>query len=438
MKKILFLAALSTISLSAMAQSGTNSPYSQFGLGKLSDQSQGLNRGMNGVGLAFREKNQVNYINPASYSAVDSLTFVFDIGMSLQNTNFKENGISKNAKNADFEYAVGSFRLVRHVGMSFGVVPYTNVGYSYSNTSTVDNYNILPSTDSNVTQTQSYTGDGGIRQLFIGAGWETPIKGLSIGANIGYLWGDVNNYVTNSYSDSYVKSLARQYTTDISSYKASFGLQYSYQIGKDDVATVGITYTPGHNLNADAELRVITSNTQSSVNDTTLMTATDAMSIPTELGLGLSYKRGTKWLLGLDYTFQKWSSATLPVYTESNSTATYTAQTNVFSDRHKINIGGQYCKDNMGRHFTDRLRYRFGASYASSYIKTANGNGPKELSISAGIGIPIMNAWNNRSTLNLGVQWQNLHGKDLLTENTLLINIGLTFNESWFAKWKFE
>ena len=37
--------------LLANAQSGTNSPYSQYGLGVLSDQTSGFNRGMNGVGL---------------------------------------------------------------------------------------------------------------------------------------------------------------------------------------------------------------------------------------------------------------------------------------------------------------------------------------------------------------------------------------------------
>ena len=48
------------------SQSGTNSPYSQFGLGVLGDQSQGFSRGMNGVGLALRKGNVVNTLNPAS------------------------------------------------------------------------------------------------------------------------------------------------------------------------------------------------------------------------------------------------------------------------------------------------------------------------------------------------------------------------------------
>ena len=74
----------------SMAQSGTNSPYSQYGIGLLADQSQGFSRGMNGAGLGLRMGNVVNTLNPASYSAVDSLTMIFDMGISGQVTNFKE------------------------------------------------------------------------------------------------------------------------------------------------------------------------------------------------------------------------------------------------------------------------------------------------------------------------------------------------------------
>ena len=119
------------------AQSGTNSPYSQYGLGVLSDQTSGFNRGMNGVGLGFHEHNQVNYLNPASYSNIDSLSFILDAGISGQITNFNENGVKKNAKNANFEYVVAGLRVAKHVGVSFGILPFTNVGYNYTSTGKV-------------------------------------------------------------------------------------------------------------------------------------------------------------------------------------------------------------------------------------------------------------------------------------------------------------
>lgn len=438
MKKILSTTALCVMVVSAMAQSGTNSPYSQFGYGRLADQTQGFNRGMNGVGLAFRESNQVNYINPASYSSIDSLTFIFDIGMSLQMTNFKENGKSKNANNADFEYAVGAFRLVKNVGMSFGMLPYTNVGYSFSSQETVKDYNMAPATSSSITNTQTFSGDGGLRQFFIGAGWKTPIEGLSIGMNASYLWGTVSNYVTSSYSDTYVKSLAKQYSLTARSYKLDFGAQYSFALKNKDIATIGVTYTPGHSLNTNPECLVIASNSQSTVNDTTKLAATDGCTIPTQLGIGVSWKHASKWLIGMDYTLQKWSSAKFPVYGEFNGQTQYKSQTGVFSDRHSIKAGAEYCRNQYGRSFAERLRYRFGMGYTSPYLKINGNDGPKEITMSAGIGIPIVNGWNNRSIVNVGVQWQNLSGNNLLTENTFLINIGITFNERWFAKWKFE
>ena len=56
MNKLLLSATLLTvISTTALAQSGTNSPYSQYGLGLLSDYGTGVNRGMNGLGLGFHE-----------------------------------------------------------------------------------------------------------------------------------------------------------------------------------------------------------------------------------------------------------------------------------------------------------------------------------------------------------------------------------------------
>ena len=92
----------------------------------------------------------------------------------------------------------------------------------------------------------------------------------------------------------------------------------------------------------------------------------------------------------------------------------------------------------MGFSFLDRLRYRFGVGYTSSFLKINGHDGPSEFSLSAGVGIPIMNQWNNRSILNVGVQWQHASAKNLITENTFLFNIGITFNENWFSKWKFQ
>ena len=52
--------------------------------------------------------------------------------------------------------------------------------------------------------------------------------------------------------------------------------------------------------------------------------------------------------------------------------------------------------------------------------------------------IDIVNSYNNRSLLNISGQWTQMSADHLIKENTFRINIGVTFNERWFMKWKFD
>ncbi len=416
------------IALTASAQSGTNSPYSQYGLGVLSDQTSGFNRGMNGLGVGFREGNQVNFVNPASYSSIDSLTFIFDAGVSGQISNFNENGVKKNAKNADFEYVVAGFRLRKHVGVSFGILPFTNVGYNFSSTSTLNE-------DRTVLYSNTYSGSGGIHQAYVGFGWE-PFRRFSFGANVAYLWGNYERKVTNAYSESTAKTLDKVYHLSLNDYRLDFGAQYTLNLNKKNMVTVGVTYSPGHRLNADPECLIISS--VSTSRDTTAFSVKDGVELPTMISAGLLFDHNNQLKLGVDYSLQKWGSTSFPVYGVENNTPVYKLSPDYFMDRHKITLGGEYCKGGMMRRFFDRLHYRAGVSYATPYVKINGQDGPRELSVSAGFGIPIMNGYNNRSFLNISGQWVRQSGKGMITENTFRINIGMTFNERWFKKWQVD
>ena len=79
--KIIFALLFMMITGVALAQNGVNSPYTRYGFGQLSDQSTTANRGMGGISYGLRNK-LINVGNPASYSAIDSITFLFDAGIS--------------------------------------------------------------------------------------------------------------------------------------------------------------------------------------------------------------------------------------------------------------------------------------------------------------------------------------------------------------------
>ena len=411
MKHIILVGLLAALPVCTFAQGGTNSPYSQYGLGVMSEQSQGFSRGMNGASIGVRMSNMVNTQNPASYSAIDSLTMIFDAGVSGQMTHFSENSTTVNQKSANFEYFVGNFRLLRNIGMSFGILPYSNVGY---------NYESKTSTGTSVT----YKGEGGLHEVFIGIGWRL-IPSLSIGANFGYFWGSIDRSIVSA-STSTVYSMSRKFATSISNYKADFGAQWQQRLSRKDELTLGVTVGLGHKLGADATF-------EESMNTATPQTLENAYSLPMSYGVGLAFNHDKKLLLDVDFILNKWGSLEYPTV---NNVGKYVMQEGLLADSYQLKAGVDYVPNNLtSRKYYDRIHYRLGAGYATPYYKINGNDGPKELSVSLGFGLPMLN---NRSMVNISGQWVRASATDMITENTFRINIGLTFNERWFAKWKID
>ena len=335
-------------------------------------------------------------------------------------------GTKVNAKNANFEYAVASFRLLPKFGLSAGVLPYTNIGYNYSFSEKIGS--------SSTTTVQSCHGEGGIHQAFVGMGWNM-FAGLSIGVNASYLWGSYHKTISVTSNDAKVNSITKGYKSSISSYKIDLGMQYEQKVSKNDAFVIGATVGLGHKLGADAIVGISNVNSQTGVVQSSADTVTNAFSIPLTIGGGISYRHSNKWLIGFDYSLQKWGELDFPKINEN--TQQYLMTSGLLRDRSKFTVGGEWTPKAYDSHnFLNRVHYRLGASYATPYYNIGNVKGPTELSVSAGFGIPIFNAWNNRSFLNLSAQWTHTSAKDLIVENTFRINVGLTFNERWFQKWK--
>ena len=409
----------------AWAQGGTNSPYSQFGIGALSDQSQSMSRGMNGVGYGLCQGNNVNTLNPASYSGVDSLTMLFDMGVSGQFTHYEEGKLKRNASLASFEYVVGSFRAWKNVGVSFGLLPYSSVGYEYATSSRDQNLGQL---------TESFTGSGGLHEVFLGFGWRL-MKPLSIGVNAGYLWGSIDRSVLPD-ADATANSLRKNYSTSVSNYKLDIGAQWVQPIGRFDRLTLGAVVGLGHNLKNDAEMTIVSTNQLSNSSDTTALKLTDAFELPMSFGVGAAYQHAGKLTLAADFTLDKWGDVKFPTFTGNE----YKLQSGLLKDRMKMSVGLDWLPNpsQMGGRFLEHVHYRLGAGYATPYYYINGKEGPKELSVSAGFGIPIVNMHNNRSVLNISGQWVRSSATDFVTENYFRINIGVTFNERWFMKWKVD
>ena len=407
----------------AQAENGINSPYSRFGLGSLSDQALGVNRQMGGLGYALRDVSYINLLNPAAVSAAESTTMLFEGGFSLQNGNFEENGVKINAKNASFDYLAMSFRLKKGLGIAIGLLPYSNVGYAFSSSDTF----LSPDGDGDhsFSSTYKYSGNGGLTQPFVTVGWSIT-NNLSLGVMASYIYGNISHDISSEFSNSSISSRTRQYSLDVSNYKADFGVQYSKKISEKQNLNIGLVYSLGHDLNAEAKL-VESKKTSGTVeySDTTYFD--NAFKLPHTFGLGAAYTI-SKWTFGVDYTYQLWSDATF-------------FGDNKGCDRSKISLGAEYSPNLLSRNVLKRTRYRAGLYYAEPYTEFNGKKGCEEYGVSAGFSMPMTstnNMNNNRSILNVSGQFVRINPKTtgMITETYFRLSVGVTFNEFWFFKSK--
>lgn len=421
-KKLISTCILLLVAAIAMAQSGSNSPYTRYGFGQLSDQSFGNSKAMGGIAYGLRNGLHINASNPASYSAVDSLTFILDAGMSLQNANFKEGSVKTNAKNSTIDYVAMQFRLFKGLGFTAGFLPYSIVGYNMNKTNNIstDEYG------NPIKSLANFTGDGSIQQVFVGLGYQV-FKNLSVGANFSYLYGDITHTASTTFNNTNATSSVRADKISINDYKLDFGLQYTQRFGKQHAVTLGGVYSLGHDMNSNGYKYLETYDSNSNLQSQTVDTLSNAFSLPATIGMGVTYVYDNRLTVGFDYTLQNWEDIK------------FFNQKDAFQNRSKVSIGAEYLPDPIGRNYLSRMRYRVGAYYSDPYAKVNGQEGAREYCVSFGLGFPL-STYQGRSILNISGQYVKVSPKTkgLLEENYLRINIGLTFNERWFMKWRVD
>lgn len=153
---ILAVALMSLAGAPAAHSQLTVSPYSKYGYGLLSDHATSMQRAMGGVGYAMNSGRQINVMNPASYAAIDSLTFLFDMGVDCSMLWTREGEKFGRDFTGGLDYITMQVPLTKWLGASLGVLPYSSVGYQFGGK--IDN-----GADERV-------GSGGLNQLYLEIG----------------------------------------------------------------------------------------------------------------------------------------------------------------------------------------------------------------------------------------------------------------------------
>jgi len=406
-KSIIFGFIALTVSSSIQAQSSANSPYTRYGYGILADGSFGPARAMGGTSLGFRQNNRINSANPASYSAIDSTTFLFDFGLSGQIGKFAEGNARETKQNGGIDYLAIQFPLWKNVGASIGLVPFSTVGYQFGDSLALNT----------TSGTKTYSGEGGFSQVYGGIAW-APFKNLSVGANFNYLFGSISHEKattlgTGVYSGSETIRLRSR------ALKTDFGVQY-FTTGKEKNFCIGATYSPKTKISATVDTIKIQSNSSS----TTAKTTGIDFDIADSYGLGAAIQLNNNWTIASDALYQNWSKAN------------YYSKKDTLNDRFRISGGVEYIPNSNGRKYYERIKYRLGAHVSNNYLNIRN-QSLGEYGVSLGLGLPFKTS---RSVLNLGVEYTKINPQNslMIKESYLKFSVNITFNEFWFFKRKID
>ena len=385
------------LAMSAGAQNNTSSPYSRFGYGELSDNVPGAMRAMGGVGIGMRDNRVINASQPASYSVVDSTTFMFDVGASAMWSNYGDAIGKRNKANGNLEYLTMQFPIWKYIGFSVGVLPYSFVGYDIteSDTTAVHPY------------TKTYDGKGGITEVYGGLSFNI-VNWVALGANVYYMFGEVTNNRAITFSEANFHNVYQTGFMKVSDVRFRYGLQFFHTFDRHSFV-LGAVFENKSKLNGTFLQGEILTND-------TVMNLKDGFDLPMMYGVGASYTYDNRLTLAFDYSMTQWGKVQ------------YALDPGSMRDRMKFSLGVEYRHNPMGKKFVERMPFRFGLSMADAYVNTISA---KDFTVSVGFGIPLRSA---ATVLNTSLEYGHRGSKTTLEENYLRLTINAAIAENWFFK----
>ena len=161
--------------------------------------------------------------------------------------------------------------------------------------------------------------------------------------------------------------------------------------------------------------------------------------MPYSFGIGASLIHKGKLLVAADAIHERWGECRAPMMSTAGGVR-YQAEKGSYMNRTKVAVGAQYLPDVFGKTYLKRMTYRAGANFSTPYLKVNGKDGPSEFGLTAGVGLPIVNKWNKRSSVNVNLQWFRRASSEagMIKENFFMINVGMSFNERWFMKYKIQ
>ena len=419
--KYLFLLSLTLISANGFSQLSTNSPYSRFGLGNLSNSVSPEQSAIGGTSVVFWNSEIINSNNPATYSTFKSKSFLFSTSLNASVTDFQTNDMSQTENNTNFSNLSLGFLINKYISFSSGLRPFSDIGYKldyYDATSLEDTVNIFS------------TGTGGLSNYYFGASVKLH-ENFSAGINAKYIFGGLSRNRTANFNNASIFNTSSVDRINITGMTYEAGLLFNTNLYEDKDVSFGMTYQNNSDLEAKRTLIGTTyelSNSSLIIKDTFQhSTELGTVTMPSKISAGLMYS-SDKWLLVANYSSQSWSDYQLKFGEEEKD---YLENSTCFS------AGLQYTPDyNSATKYWKKINYRIGSRMDKSYLNL-NNNQISEKSLTFGLGLPVKRS-NSYFNISMEVGEKGTIAEGLIKEQFVRFNLGVTFKGIWFVKRKYD
>lgn len=397
-------------------------PFSSFGLGENFGNGLTQNQGMAGVGVSYPEYWHLNNVNPALL-VFNGLT-VFEAGFIGEQKKVKGPSSTERSGNGNLNYLALGFPVKRGKwGTSIGLMPYTTVNYRFQYVDEIQN--------STSTVNVEERGSGGINQLY----WSNGVKlhpNVSVGLKSTYYFSSIVNEFATALSQS---TQAITYVNNIYDRQSfsGFGLSTGVSFHKDSLFgkknyqfNVGVVYDLKSEISAKFFERFERRNAAGILDSVTLTNNVPyKITLPQTLSAGISFGKALDWMVGADFTYEDYSK-----YRDFNGSSGGS------TTGWRLSLGGKIIPDGGSvSSYLKRVTYRTGVSFAEApYL--INGNALKDFGINFGLTLPVSRI----SSLDLAIKVGKRGDiqSNTIEENYFKLYFGVTFNDQWFIKRRFD
>ena len=437
MIKKLVLVFIAISAIQSFAQSGTSaSPYSFYGIGSIKFKGTVENRSMGSLSI-YSDSIHINLRNPAAYGG-DNLAFyrnenrpvTFALAASHTQVNLKSDSGKDNLKNSSLDYFALSIPIGK-LGVGIGLIPYTSVGFK------------LETLNDDGSLNERFDGEGGLNRTYLSLGY--PItKDLRVGIDASFFFGNIKNstikFLYNSDGELIQFQTRENNRSDLSGLSVNIGLMYKTKITKNLDLHSGLTFQPETQLTSNNERDFSTIVINQSTNQEFVINTIDGdleargldktkSNIPYRLTFGAGIGQERIWFVGAEYTYFNLKNFTNELNVDNGTN---------YENSSTIAIGGFIIpKYNAFNSYFKRMVYRAGVRFENTGLNI-NNTSIDQFGISFGVGLPVGTDFFSNANLGFEFGKRGTTQNNLVQENYFKFQLGLSLNDAWFRKNRYD